>query len=216
MIYINIFLGIYNCFDDIDFDKLPSQFVLKTNHDSASVFICKNKKDFDFAKARKLLTESLKRNFYLTSREWPYKNVPRRILAESFMKTNNGKDLDDYKFFCFNGEVKFLKVDFDRFEDHHANYYNCKWKLLPFGEKLCPPKPEKKIAPPVNFDKMVKIAAEISKGYPFVRVDLYNIEGDIFFGEMTFFPASGLGWFVPEEWDIKLGEMLKLPPQKLN
>ncbi len=204
-------LGVYKNFEEIDFNKLPSRFVLKTNHDCASVIICKNKNEFDKNKAKTILTNSLYTNFYLLYREWPYKNVPRRIFAEEFMEDNENNDLVDYKFFCFNGKVKFFKVDFDRFTDHHANYYDIEYNILPFGEALCPPKPEHICKKPENFIRMLEIAECISKGLPFLRVDLYNINGRIYFGETTFYPATGLGKFTPEVWDKKIGDMLVLP-----
>ncbi len=120
-------------------------------------------------------------------------------------------DLKDYKFFCFNGSVKFLKVDFNRFERHQANYYDTAFNLLPFGEKVCPPDPSHIERPPKNFDKMLSVAGKLSEGFPFMRVDLYNINGTIYFGEMTFSPNSGFGKFDPDSYDKEIGELLMLP-----
>ena len=121
------------------------------------------------------------------------------------------KDLSDYKFFCFNGKVKCLKVDFDRFINHHANYYDVQGNILPFEEVICPSDPSREIILPPNLGEMISIAEKLSTGIPFVRVDLYNVNGNIFFGEMTFYPASGFGFFNPPEWDYTLGKWLTLP-----
>lgn len=153
---------------------------------------------------------SLKTDIYKTHREWPYKNVPHRILAEELIENNKDGELKDYKFFCFNGKPRFLKVDFGRYSEHHANYYDLNWNLLPFGESEFPyieAHIEKK---PLNFNKMVSIAQQLSKGHKFLRVDLYNVDGKIYFGEITFFPASGLSKYEPAEYDYKLLQMVEL------
>lgn len=118
--------------------------------------------------------------------------------------------IKDYKFFCFNGEAKFLKVDFDRFTDHHANYYDMNWNLLPFGEADLPPVPNHIEYCPPNFEEMIVLAKKLSQGHKFIRVDLYNLMGVIYFGELTFYPASGLGKFTSDEWDSKNGHLLNL------
>ena len=123
--------------------------------------------------------------------------------------------LKDYKFFCFNGYVRCFKVDFDRFTNHKANYYSRETDLLPFGEQYCPPDYARVFERPENFEKMLEIVECLSQGIPFVRVDLYNTKGKIYFGELTFFPAAGVGKFSPEEWDLKLGEYLTLPQSKI-
>lgn len=209
--YVIPTIGLWNTFDEIDFEKLPSQFVLKTTHGGGGggVIICRNNKCFDKVNARLLLEASLNSDIYTLWREWPYKNVNRKILAEPLIPTKDG-DLRDYKFFCFNGEPKFLKVDFGRFIEHHANYYDLQWNLLPFGEAVFPPVESHQEKRPENFDKMVEIAKELSAGHKFLRVDLYNVEGKIYFGELTFYPASGMGRFTSEEWERKVGDMLNL------
>lgn len=214
--YIIPTLGVWERAEDIDWDLLPNQFVLKCNHDSGGLVICKDKLQLDKKAAIEKLKNSLKTDFYKIGREWPYKNVPRNILAEKFMSpAPNESDLHDYKFFCFNGEVKFLKVDYGRFEEHHANYYDIEWNLLPFSEVLCPSQPSHQIKKPTNYDRMLEIATELSKNIPFVRVDLYNINGKIYVGELTFYPASGLMKLDSDEWDRKIGEMLTLPRKKI-
>lgn len=116
--------------------------------------------------------------------------------------------IKDYKFFCFEGEPKFLKVDFDRFIDHHANYYDMDWNLLPFGEAELPPDEKRIEVCPPNFDEMIDVARKLSYGHKFLRVDLYNVEGEVYFGELTFYPASGLERWTDKEIDLKLGNLI--------
>lgn len=212
--YVIPTLGVWNSVDEIEWGKLPEKFVLKTTQGGGSygVIICKDKHNFDIEDVKvKLETALNNTDIYLNFREWPYKNITKRIIAEKYMTEADKGDLKDYKFFCFNGKVKVLKIDFDRFIEHRANYFDRELNLLPFGEVLCPPNFNKKLERPENFDKMLQIAETISSSIPFVRVDLYNSNGKIYFGEMTFYPASGLGKFDPDEWDIKMGEWLTLP-----
>ena len=208
--YIIPTLGVWDKAEDIDFDSLPNQFVLKATHDSGRVIICKDKNKLDKEWAKKEMSKSLERNFYALTREWPYKDVPRRIIAEAFIEDPSG-DLKDYKFFCFNGNVEFFKIDFDRFVKHKANYYNLKWEIQDFEETVCPSDKTEKHSQPQNFKKMVEFAKKLSQGLFFSRIDFYNTNGNIYFGEITFFPNSGMGQFNPKEADIKLGEMIKLP-----
>lgn len=208
--YIIPTLDVWDNANDIDFDSLPDKFVLKATHDSGRVIICKDKAKLDKEWAREEMEKSLKRDFYALTREWPYKDVPRRIIAEAFIEDESG-DLKDYKFFCFNGEAKFFKVDFDRFVGHKANYYNLDWEIQPFEEVVCPSDKTQHHAKPLNFDKMAKLAGILSQELPFVRVDLYNTNGRIYFGEITFFPNSGMGKFNPLDADVELGELIKLP-----
>lgn len=211
--YVIPTIGVWNRPEDIDFAKLPDKFVLKTTHGGGGggVVVCTDKTTLDIGVVKNRLNRSLSTNIYRTYKEWPYKNVPRRIIAEQMLLTPDGTDLKDYKFFCFNGEVKFFKVDFDRFVEHHANYYAPDWTLLPFGEIAFPPVPDKGLEKPDNFDNMLKIAEELSAGFPFLRVDLFNVAGQIFFGELTFFPASGMTAFTPAGWDETIGGYLTLP-----
>lgn len=216
--YIIPTLGVWDSVEDIDWDSLPDQFVLKTTHGGGGggVVVCSDKTHFDKAKAIKKLQTSMHSNAGKTYRERPYLNVPRKIIAEKFMAERTAKvntknsDLPDYKFFCFNGKVKCFKIDFGRFVDHHANYYSPEGKLLPFGEKGLEPDSNHIEIIPENLDKMIVIAEKLSDGFKFLRVDLYNVKGKIYFGELTFYPAAGMGAFVPEEWDEKLGGMLNL------
>lgn len=209
--YVVPTIGVWDRFENIDFDKLPAQFVLKCTHDSGSTIICHDKKTFDFKSAKKKLTKKIRSNLFWHGREWPYKNVRPRIIAEQYMEDTKTSELRDYKFFCFNGEVKCFKVDFDRFVSHRANYYDTNGKLLRFGEKVCPPDFKREIEMPINLDLMLELAKKLSNGIPFVRVDFYEVNGKVYFGELTFYPASGFGPFIPEEWDFTLGSWISLP-----
>ena len=188
---------------------------MKTTHGGGGggVAICNDKNHFDIADAKRRLEKSLSADIYKNLREWPYKNVQKHIIAEEYMQDQNG-ELKDYKFFCFNGRVEFFKIDFDRFVDHHANYYDRKGKLLPFGEADLPPVPDKILKIPQNIPDMIVLAERLSAGIPFLRVDLYNIDGKIYFGELTFFPASGFGHISPEQYDHIIGKSLELCQQK--
>lgn len=208
--YIIPTLGVWNNADEIDFELLPNQFVLKTTHDSGRVIICKDKNLLDIHNVITFFNERLNNNIFYSTREWPYKNVPHRIIAEKFIVDESGQGLKDYKFFTFNGKVEFFKVDFDRFKDHRANYYDINWNILPFEEKKCPRDVKRSCKSPLNYDKMLEIVRKLSQDIPFIRVDLYNINGTIFFGELTFFPDSGLGEFNPSKWDKELGSLIKL------
>lgn len=209
--YIIPTLGVWDKVEDIEWDQLPDQFVIKCTHDSGGVIICRDKKTIDKEKTMKKLNKSLRNNYYLSGREWPYKNIPRRIIAEKYIEpAPNTKDLPDYKFFCFNGKVKCFKIDFNRQIDHHANYYDIDGNLLPFGEVEYPRQPNKHLEIPTNLSQMVILAETIASGHVFLRVDFYNHQGKIYFGEITFFPASGTGKIEPEEWDHILGEWLAI------
>lgn len=207
--YIIPTLGVWDKFEDIDFNKLPDQFVLKTTHDSGGIIVCKDKSKLDLDYARNKINRSLRHNYYLEHREYPYKNVKPRIIAEQYMVDESGTELKDYKFFCFNGNVKFLFVATDRPYDTRFDFFDTSFKHLPF--KQGHPWATKKISRPTRFEEMLDIATTLSKGFPHVRVDLYNINGKIYFGELTFFHFSGNVPFEPKEWDYKIGEWLELP-----
>ena len=211
--YIIPTLGVWNSFDEIDFNSLPNQFVLKCTHDSGGLVICKDKSKLDIQAAKAKIERSLATDFYKLGREWPYKNVKPRIIAEKYMEDESGYELKDYKFFCFNGKCEFFKIDFDRQKSHHANYFNCACELMPFGEVICPPDYNRELKMPSNIGEMTNKAEQIASSInnAFVRIDLYNINGQIYFGEITFYPASGVGKFEPDEWDLKLGELIQLP-----
>ncbi len=207
--YIIPTLGVYNSVDEIDFDSLPNQFVLKCTHDSGGIVICSDKSKLDIEAAKAKLRRGLKVNYYYQNREWPYKQVKPRIIAEQYMVDESGYELKDYKFFCFDGEVKLLFIASDRgskTEETKFDFFDTDFNHLPFTNGH--PNSTKKIAKPQGFEEMKKIAATLSKGHPHIRVDLYDINGKIYFGELTFYHWSGMTPFEPMEWDYKLGEWI--------
>lgn len=208
--YVIPTIGVWNTVDEIDFDALPMQFVLKCTHDSGGIVVCKDKSRLDIAEAKKKLKKGLKTNFYWQSREYPYRGVKPRIIGEKYMEDNSG-ELRDYKFFCFDGEPKFMFVASDRMkaDDTKFDFFDMDYNHLPFtnghpNAAIPPKKPE-------TFEQMKLLAAKLSQGIPHVRVDFYDVEGHVYFGEMTFFHWSGMTPFEPDEWDYKFGECLKLP-----
>ena len=212
--YIIPTLGVYDSVEDIDFDSLPNQFVLKCTHDSGGIVICQDKTQLNRKEAIKKLRKGLKSNFYWTNREWPYKNVTPRIIAEKYMTDGDG-ELRDYKFFCFDGVPRVMFIASDRFnkeEETKFDFFDMEFNHLPFRNGH--PNATKPIQRPAGFDEMRMLASKLSKGIPQVRVDFYDINGQIYFGEMTFFHWSGFVKFNPEEWDYKMGEMIELPRNK--
>lgn len=207
-------IGVYDKWEDIDIDSLPDKFVLKCTH-NCGVVICTDKSNFDFKAARKEIEKSLHGDYYLHSREWPYKNVSRKIVIETFMVDESGTELKDYKFFCFNGEPKMLFIATDRSKEEEEtkfDFFDMDFNHLPIVNGH--PNSSIEIAKPPKFEEMIEIARKLSKDFPHVRVDLFNVNGTIYVGEMTFFHFSGYVPFEPEEWDYKMGEWLKLPESK--
>ena len=209
--YIIPTLGVWDRFEDIDFNLLPNQFVLKCTHDSGGLVVCKDKATLDFDQAKKKIQESYKNNYYFYGREWPYKDVKPRIIAEKYMEDTSTGELRDYKFFCFNGEVKALFVATDRIGSKETNFdfIDADYQHLPFtnGHLNASTIPAK----PINFEKMKAIASKLSQNIPHVRVDLYECNGKVYFGEMTFTHWSGFMQYEPQEWDYTFGSWLKLP-----
>lgn len=201
---------VWDTADDINFDELPDQFVMKCTHDSGSIVICRNKAELDWEKAIEKMRKGLTTDSFYYGREWPYKDVKPKIIVEKLLVDTKLNDLRDFKFFCFNGKAKCLKVDFGRYVEHRANYYDLDFNILPFGENECPPNPAVSIQKPGNFEKMIEMAEELAKNTSFLRVDFYNVEGQIYFGEMTFFPASGFGTFTDDKWDSILGSWIEI------
>lgn len=207
-------LGVWDSFDEIDFSKLPEQFVLKCSHGSGDLVICRDKSKLDMQEVRKKMSAYLKREYYYYGREWPYKNVKPRIFAEQYMcdSENDRDNLTDYKIFCFNGVPEFVMTVRDRAKgkgNAMHRFYDTGWNIQDLdldyrNEKKIPePRPE-------QLDKMLEIASVLSEGIKHLRVDLYLIKGKIYFGEMTFYHMSGVEKFVPKHWDMKLGEYLDL------
>lgn len=211
--YVIPTLAVWDRAEDIDFDALPDQFVLKCSHDSGSTLVCRDKNTFNRENARDILNKAMNREFFWFGREWPYRDVRPKIMAERFMQDPETRELRDYKFFCFGGKVRCFKVDFDRFTEHRANYYSPEGELLQIGEAVCPPNFNKQIRLPSGLPEMIRLAEQLSAGLPFLRVDFYQAEQQILFGELTFYPAAGFGRFTDEKWDQLLGQWLILPKQ---
>jgi hypothetical protein len=210
--YIIPTYGVWDKFDDIDFKKLPDQFVLKCTHDSGSIFICRDKRKFDLKTAKKVIEKSMKRNYYYPGREWVYKDVKPRIMVEKLMLESNGVDINDYKFFNFNGIPKFIQVDIDRFSNHKRNFYDLDWNLL--DVELTYERYSRKIVKPLNLDKMVEFSRLLAVNIPFCRTDFYSIGNNVYFGEITFYPDAGFKNFSPKVWNNILGSWIKLPDNK--
>ena len=210
--YIIPTLGVWEEFDKINFSELPNQFVFKTTHDSGGVVIVKDKDKMNLVKTKKIIEDSLNNNYYLQGREWPYKNVKHRIIAEKYMVDESGYELKDYKFFCFNGIAKVMFIASDRQntnEETKFDFFDMEFNHLPFTNGH--PNSNKIIIKPKSFEKMKKLAEILSEGIPQVRIDFYDINGNIYFGEMTFSHWSGFVPFIPDEWDYRLGSMINLP-----
>lgn len=191
---------------------MPEQFVLKCNHDSGSVCICKDKKTFDKEAAVRKLNAALKTNLFWKGREWAYKKVKPCIFAEQYMEDESGSELKDYKIFCFNGEPFFVQVIYNRFDSSKCNYYDFNWKRLEMHHRVFSSVGE--IEQPSNLDEMQRLARALSKGWPFLRVDFYSVRGKTYFGELTFYPAAGILKVSPIEWNLRLGELITLPELK--
>ncbi len=207
--YLIDLYGLYNSSEEIDFCQLPNQFVMKSTHGSHSVYICKNKTEEDYNKIRNLSKDWFNQDIYTRYREWAYKGLKKRIIAEKLLVDSEGKTPDDYKIMCFNGKPMVIQHHQNRFGNYTLDYYDCNWKRLsvyrPYAPNSSNPKPK-----PINLENMVNIAKSLSKGIKFVRVDLYNLGGIIKFGEMTFYPTSGLTPLEPPEWDILWGQLIDI------
>lgn len=233
--YLIPLLGVWNRAEDIDFDTLPNRFVLKCNHNSGlGMYICEDKSklsDKDIKRIKRNLNKGLRQNYYLTGREWPYKDVPRKIIAEQYMEVktieSSGNDsvvptstlsatnrngLPDYKVHVFNGKARFILVCSQRFSATgvREDFFDLNWNHLGVKRPAIPLS-EVPIPKPTSFDKMIEFAERLASGIPFVRIDFYDIDGTLKFGEMTFFPASGMEAFEPESFDITFGQWLSLP-----
>ncbi len=209
--YIIPTLGIWDSFSAIDFEKLPHSFVLKATHDQGSVLICRNKNKFDYKQANAFLSNRLRRNYYHLYREWPYKEIKPRIIAEKMIVDKRQNDLKDFKFFCFHGEIKLISIHRNRNNkdlDTTRDFYNPDLRHLDItlGYEQSGAEFEKMD----NYEEMVKIVKELSHGFPHIRIDLYNTGKRIYFGEMTFYPAAGLKPIKPEQWDYRMGSYIDL------
>lgn len=206
--YLIPLIGVYNTIEEINYDILPEKFVLKNNNGSAMNLIVNGKNKLNIKKTNKLLKKWLKSKYYKIKKENQYKFVKNKIVCEKYISDKNG-ELLDYKFFCFDGEPLFLKVDYDRFSNHTSNFYDMNWNKLNLREQGYDNYNKNTIAPK-GFKKMVEIAKKLSKEFQFVRVDLYNLDGKIYFGELTFTPASGKNAFIPLEKDLEIASKIKI------
>ena len=216
--YVIPTLGVWTRFDDIDFEKLPNRFVLKCTHNSGGVIICADKTNLDLVAAKKEIEKHLRKNYYVRGREWPYKNVKPRIIAEKYIGPsgliNGNFPLEDYKFMCFHGKVKCSFVCSDRSNDDElkVTFFDREWKKMPFERKY--PASQEEIPKPLNYKKMILLSEKIAQNLTFARVDFYEFNGKVYFGEITLYPGSGLEKFSPFEWDYKFGSWLDISAVK--
>lgn len=209
--YIIPTLGVWEKPEDIDFDRLPDQFVLKCNHNSGlGLYVCKDKRLMNKKEVIKDLKRGLKLNYYKEGREWPYKNVKPMILAEKYMEDESGFELKDYKVFNFNGEPKMIEIDYDRFKGHKRHLYDVDWNKIDATIEF-PSDPDRSFEKPKVLDQLLFLARKLSEGIPHVRTDFYIIGNHIYFGELTFFHGSGLELITPFEFDKEMGSWLVLP-----
>ena len=207
--YVIPSIAIYNRWKEINFDSLEAPFVLKTTHSSGVIAVVKDKESFDFETAKKKFNKSLKENYFYSCREWPYKDIKPRIIVEQFIKDSKEDNLPVYKFFCFDGEpylVQTIKNDKTSYET--IDYFDMNWERLDLKQNF--ENSEVPLSKPSNFEEMKQLAAKLSKGFPFVRVDLYSVDGKVYFSEFTFFSDAGYQRFYPDKWDLILGEKIKL------
>ena len=208
--YIIPTLGVWDSVDEIDWDSLPDQFVIKATNDSGGVVVCKDKSQLDIEAAKSKLRGLGSRDYTKYNKEYPYHDVPHRFIAEQYMEDESGFELKDYKIFCFSGKPQFLFVATGRqSHDTRFDFYDTEFNHLPVTNGH--PNADVWPAKPANFEEMLEVAAKLSHGFPHIRVDLYNCNGKIYFGELTFFHFSGTVPFEPREWDYKFGKYLTLP-----
>ena len=214
--YVIPTIGLWEHFEDIDFETLPNQFVLKTTHDSGGVIIVKNKKQLELNAIRRKMNNSLRRNYYYYGREWPYKNIKPRIIAEPYLTNDSRKPLDlqelsDYKFYCFNGEVNCVMICYDRGSgDTKYYFFDTEWNLLRINKRGLNAPENFTIQKPGCLEKMIAVASKLSKGFPFIRIDLYQSNDQVYCGEMTFYPQSGFDNNYLPETDKYFGSLIEL------
>lgn len=208
--YVIPTLGVWNSFDEIDFDSLPDQFVLKCTHDSGGLVICRDKKTLDIDSAKKKIEKSLKQNFFYRCREWPYKNVPPRIMAEQYMQDGDSRNLPVYKILNFSGEPRIIQViQNDKTKNETIDYFDTRWHLLKMKQNF--PNSAIPMERPVCLSEMLDLARKLSKDLPVIRVDLYEVNGKVYFSEYTFYSDAGFAAFYPEKWDNILGNWISIP-----
>lgn len=215
--YIIPSIGVWNNPDEIEWNLLPPQFVLKTNHDGggSGIIICKDKSKFDVTKAKQKLEKSLKTDIYHELREWPYKNVRRRVFAEKYLSENDTSELLDYKVMCFNGVAKIIQVHKGRFHNQTQDLYDTKWHYLNYYQPDVK-RSNEEIPKPLVLGKMLTLSEVLSTNIPFLRVDWYIVDNHLYFGELTFYDASGFDEFEPQEYNYILGEWINLPQKNIR
>ncbi len=214
--YLIPIIGVFKNFNEINFESLPNRFVIKTNNSSGGVIVCLDKNSFDIENARRTINKKLSENFYINTREYPYKHIKPRIIIEEFIGENE-KNPIDYKILSFNGVPDNVMVCIERETGHPKFYFfDLEWNLLRYNKQGRDVKVNVDIPKPKNFSKMLEIAEKLSKDIPLLRIDLYNINGKIYFGEMTFYPDSGLDKNLLPEYDRLLGAKIMLPKEKIR
>lgn len=208
--YLIPLIGMYKKAEEIPWKDLPNRFVLKCNHASQTNIICKNKVELDISSAEKKLNAWLRKNAYWEAREWCYKDIEPCIICEEFIETQDGNTPDDYKFMCFNGVPKLIQVHHDRFGDHTLDYYTPEWKKADL-QRIDANISAREIEKPKKLDDMLSIAGRLSKDMYYARIDLYYVNGKIYFGEITLYPTGGFSTFTRYEDDLLLGSYIKLP-----
>jgi len=211
--YLIPLIGAYDGVEEIPWEELPDQFVLKCTHGSGTNIICADKSRLDIEASQQQLQRWLRTNYFWHGREWPYRCVNPRIICEQFMVDESGIELKDYKVFCFNGEPKMVEVDFGRFTDHKRNLYDTRWNFLTAAIRY-PNDPSVIIDRPTHLEEMLELARVLSAGYPHIRVDFYFTGERIYIGEMTLYHASGWGRFDPPVFGIEMGGWIELPSEK--
>lgn len=206
--YVIPILGVWDKFDDIEFNKLPNEFVLKCTHDSGGLAICRDKCKFDYNAARKKINRCMNRNYFFLGREWPYKKIKPRIIAEVYMKDNQESVLTDYKFFCFNGVPKIMYSSKDKSSDPRTDFFDMDYKHLNMKMRdpnadILPPKPQ-------NFELMKEISSSLSYGYPHLRVDFYEVNGRLYVGELTLYHCSGFAQITPPQKALEMGSWINI------
>lgn len=212
--YLTKLFGVWSNFDEIDISKLPNSFVLKCTHDSGGVLVCKDKGSINLIDARKKFNKAIKKNFFDIGRELPYKKITPRIICEELLTNNDGSEIMDFKFFCFHGVPKFMYIASDRSFDTKFDFFDLSFKK--FDLKQYYPNSNKPFKKPDNFDEMIDIARKLSVGFPHVRIDLYNVNNKIYFGEITFYHLSGFKRFKPDNFDYAFGEYINLDRIKVK
>ena len=206
--YLIPLLGVWQRPQEIEAAALPDRFVLKCTHDSGSVIRCTDKKTFDWAAARAKLERSFGMNYFYPAREWPYRDIVPRVIAEKYMVDESGTELKDYKIFNFNGEPRYIQVDYDRFVHHERKLYDVRWRDTQIQFEY-PYNAQTKIEKPDGLEEMLSLARTLSAGFPFLRTDFYSVNGKVYFGELTFYPEAGFGRFTPERYDEVFGAYIQ-------